>query len=615
MIKDNLKEANDSTEWYEIYLRYAKYHLNSHTPDSLLPYVERAIEFANRQNPSPYINGVKAQAYELKADYYHRYRRNHDEILRLRTIAYETMMDSEDAEFLPEICANMADMYVQTNDMAQAASWYRRALFLVDSLQLPEIKNVTLYLGLAQIYMTLEDYDTSLKYYLECGEYYDRMPVNMQTYYLNNFGNYYYFLNDYDNALKMFLRLKDLLTRYNDYGIDMYTCKINLADVYLNMGLMDKAAANVDEAERFFTANGIEQGVYYARSIRIGMAVKQGRTDDVPGILETQPQAKTIEYSLLGIRNKYMREYYAATGNWRSAYENLQRDITMQDSMENSRQHMRASEIMQRLKEDTLLLHHELAIQQKDAALKSNRAMTIAVIVVAILTFMYIMVYSRKRKLQMEMNMMQLRLDNARNRISPHFIFNVLNNRISTSDDKERDELMMLAKLIRTNLDITQNTYISLADEIAFVKYYVDIEHAMLGEGFTFTVNTPADDVLKNIQIPTMFVQILVENAIKHGLKGKEGQRELNVTINVSDSNDTDITVTDNGCGFDIRSLSQGNTRTGLDIIRHTIRIVNMKIKPDEMTFDIRNRKDKEGNILGCESKLHIPALKELDKK
>ncbi len=269
IIENYLAEAKDSLEWYELYLRHAKYHLNSKTPDSLLPYVERTIAFANTQNPSPRVNGIKAHAYEIKANYYHRHRTNHNEILKLHTTAYEAMMNSDDMEFLPELCANMADTYTQMNDMAKAASWYRRALYLVDSLQLPDIKNVTLYLGLARIYMNLDDYDTSLKYYRECGSFYDRMPVNMQAYYLNNFGNYYYFLGDYYNALKMFLRMKSLLTEYNDYGIDMYTCKINLADVYLNMGRMDDAKTNVEEAERFFTDNKIWMGVYYARSIRI----------------------------------------------------------------------------------------------------------------------------------------------------------------------------------------------------------------------------------------------------------------------------------------------------------------------------------------------------------
>ena len=101
---------------------------------------------------------------------------------------------------------------------------------------------------------------------------------------------------------------------------------------------------------------------------------------------------------------------------------------------------------------------------------------TALLVVLAALALLWWVALSRKRKLQVEMDMMQLRLDNARNRISPHFIFNVLNNRISTADRKETDELMMLARLIRANLDISRNTFVSLADEMEFVRYYVDIE-------------------------------------------------------------------------------------------------------------------------------------------
>ncbi len=121
IIENYLAEAKDSLEWYELYLRHAKYHLNSKTPDSLLPYVERTIAFANTQNPSPRVNGIKAHAYEIKANYYHRHRTNHNEILKLHTTAYEAMMNSDDMEFLPELCANMADTYTQMNDMAKAA--------------------------------------------------------------------------------------------------------------------------------------------------------------------------------------------------------------------------------------------------------------------------------------------------------------------------------------------------------------------------------------------------------------------------------------------------------------------------------------------------------------
>lgn len=608
MIARGLSEAADSMTWYDYYVRYCKYWMMSQTPDSMLPYYERTARFTERMAPSPRTNGLKALAYEQKAAYLQLYRRSLDESVRLRKTAYHAMMDGDLKTFLPEMCANMADTYVQMNDMANAASWYRRALFLVDSLRLPEIKNVTLYLGLAQIYMNLEDYDTSLKYYRESGKFYDMMQPNMKVYYLNNFGNYYYYREDYKNALDMFLRTQQLLTEYGDESVGMATCRINLADVYLNLGNLDEALRYLDSAESFFTKAGIDVGVYYAHSIRIGMAVKQKRMNEVRRILDSEDFAPPLEYSLVGIRNRYLRDYYKATDDWKAAYNNLENDYMARDSIEQGRQHMRASEIMQRLKEDTLSLHHALEIEKKDAELRSTHAISAAAAVVIIMLALCVVAYSRKRKLQMDMDIMQLRLDNVRNRISPHFIFNVLNNHINAAGTRESDELMMLVKLIRANLDISRNSFVSLAEEMDFVRYYIDIERTTLGDDFSVTVNAPQENVLRSISIPTMFLQILVENAIKHGLRGKEGPKTLCIDIKTGGQG-TDITVTDNGDGFDIRAVSAGSTRTGLDIIRHTIRIINERLKHEEMELAICNRKDAEGNIMGCEARLHIPVL------
>lgn len=608
MINRGLAEAEDSLTWYDFYLRRGKYWLLSQTPDSLIPYADRTIRFARSQQPSPRTNGLMAHAYEYKATLYQRFRSKLDEAISLRTKAYEAMMKSDNTDYLPEMCANMADTYGMKNDMAMAASWYRRALFLVDSLSLPETKSITLYLGLAHIYRSLEDYETSLHYYNESTRFYDRMQPNMKAYYLNNFGNYHYYLGNYDKALSLFLRLEKLLAHYGDEGIDMAICRINMADVYLNLGELTKAHSYLERAERFFKEQGVDVGVYYANSIHIGISMKKGRMDEVEKILRNERVATPMEYSLVGIRNKYMQEYYKATGNWHAAYDNMAKDIQARDSIAEDRQHMRASEIMQRLKEDTLSLHHALEIQRKDAILRNTHVTTALLVVLAALALLWWVALSRKRKLQVEMDMMQLRLDNARNRISPHFIFNVLNNRISTADRKETDELMMLARLIRANLDISRNTFVSLADEMEFVRYYVDIERTVLGDDFMFDVEAPADDVMKQISIPTMFVQILVENAIKHGLRGLDGEKRLTVTISHNDDG-TDITVADNGRGFDIRSSSTNGTRTGLDIIRHTIRIINQRMKSDAMTFSIRNSKDAEGNVTGCLSELHIPVL------
>ncbi len=106
--------------------------------------------------------------------------------------------------------------------------------------------------------------------------------------------------------------------------------------------------------------------------------------------------------------------------------------------------------------------------------------------------------------------------------------------------------------------------------------------------------------------VPSMFIQILVENAIKHGLKNKEGHKQLNVSVQHND-NGTDICVEDNGIGFDIRRSNSSSTKTGLDIIRTSIMIINRHNKHNKIKFQIHNIITDDGRIEGCESMLHIP--------
>lgn len=606
MISGGMAAAEDSAAWYDFFLCHARYYYLMQNPDSMLPYIDRTLAFAERQKRQPRIFGITAHAYELKAIYNQVYRGNHDEVIRLRTLAYENMMRSDDKEGLPEICANMADIYAQLNDMGRAASWYRRALYLVDSLRLPKIKNVTLYLGLANIYAQIEDYESSRRYYRECSGYYSRMPVNMQAYYLNNLGNFHYFRRDYAEALRVFRRLEALLGRFGATGMDISVCRVNLADVWLCLGNTALATRYVEQADSFFVAKDVVAGHYYANSIRIGTAVRSGRLDAVRPILDGEDFVPPLDPALVAIRSRYLQQYYEAAGDYRQALEHLKADRRTADSLSLRRHGMRASEIMQRLKEDTLKLHHEIEMRAKDEALRYTWGITMTLLVVALLVLLWRVAVTRRRKLKTEVDLMRLRLENVRNRMSPHFIFNVLNNYISRAGVTERDSLMTLVKLIRVNLGMSRNTFVSIADELRFVRYYVDVERQLLGDSFVFAVDMPDGDAVAERSIPSMFVQILVENAIKHGLKGLEGPKRLTVIVRRTDGG-TDIRVTDNGRGFDIRTVRSDGTRTGLDIMRHTIRILNGKRKNNQMELSISNIHDDDGNTTGCEARLHIP--------
>lgn len=605
-------------EYYEYLLRLANFYWLSDRPERADTLINRIINFVNRQDngyyaqhniySTPRLNTMMASALSCKAARNHNFHRDPEKTLQFYKESYRLYQHSDNEKELPFVCANIADAYIQLNDIPNAARCYRRALFLVDSLKQPEHSNITLYMGLAQIYLTLNDFETAKHYYDETERFFDLMLPPMQAYYVNNLGNYYYFRKDYHKALDTFLRLKRVIIKNGmQNNFDMYLCKVNLADVYLNLNQTDSAQHYLDEVEPFFRKNGDPSGIYYCNTIRIGIATKRGDFNEVRRVANGDKAGeKDVQYSMVNIRNRYMRQFYEHTNNYRMAYETLKRDQSYTDSLEHNRSNMRSAEIMARFRADTLQLHHDLALEHKNAEIQRAHTMTTGAILTAVVLVLLLIMwymYTRKKQLQNQVNIMNLKLNNVRNRISPHFMFNVLNNKIVNSGEKEASELMELARLIRTNLDMSSQPYMMLDKELEFVQQYIRVERYLLGDDFKFNIDVADDADIAKVKIPSMFLQILTENAIVHGLKGMEGEKRLRIYI-ARENNLTIISVEDNGPGFNARrALKKG---TGLGIISQTIAVTNERNK-QKMRFEISNREDSNNQIIGCKATLKIP--------
>ena len=413
----------------------------------------------------------------------------------------------------------------------------------------------------------------------------------------------------------MFLRMKQQLedNKLQDH-FDMYLCKINLADVYLNMDSLAQSKRLLDEVEPFFRRVGDVTANYYCNTIRIGLAVKEHDIQKVAKILASEKPNDTVPYMMVNIRNRYLRQYYAFKGDYRKAYTTLEEDVAYTDSLEHNKSKMRSAEIMARFQSDTTRLHHDIAIEHKNAVIqKANTKVSIAVSVVLLLVLIMVvwLMRMKKKRIEYQVDILNLKLLNMRNRISPHFVFNVLNNKIGSSDEKEASELLALSKLIRANLDMSLMPCITLDREVDYLHKYVTLERYLLGDDFTFRLDICEGLDMSTINMPSMFLQILTENAIVHGLKGWEGHKELSIIITRQPVNDdardgamqTVVTVTDNGPGFNHLSLKK---KTGLGVITQTIAVTNQRNRR-KMRFDIHNITDKDGKVKGCQATLAVP--------
>lgn len=610
LVENGMRQAKDSISYYEYDVRKGVISGLYFKSDSSIINARQILQFAERQHPqSLRVKELMGRCYANIGSHYFAIKINLDSALYHYNLAYKYISESGNLTNLCDICANIADTYAQKNDMVMCASWYRRGLFLVDSLHLPEISNISIYLGLAQTYTYLRDFKTAQYYYQQTERRLNALRPNMRIFFVNNYGNFFYFKQDYLNALRQFQRLEKLLDRYGmDNSIDMKICRLNMADVFLNLNKTDSAEVCLKGLNEYFRAQNFDAGIYYVNTIRIALDIREGRVKEAKRLIENERMDDMTVSSMQDIRNRYVREFYIRTGDYKRAYDNYVRCTRQNDSVEKSKSYVRSAEIMMRFSQDTLALHKQINIDAKEKQVKNMYIwliVSVAVILILALLILTGVFYMRKRRLQSDFDLLQMRLENIRNRISPHFIFNVLNHEIDKQDERTAKELMTMTHLIRDGLNISHKPYISLFEEIGFVKRYVYIENQILGEDFVCHVDVPADDVLRQVCIPSMFIQILVENSIKHGLKMKQGIKRLSIKIDCTDVS-TAIQVRDNGIGFSAVHNPASSTRTGLNVIRQTILIVNAR-NSRKMRFNINNITDENQHVAGCMATLVIP--------
>lgn len=182
------------------------------------------------------------------------------------------------------------------------------------------------------------------------------------------------------------------------------------------------------------------------------------------------------------------------------------------------------------------------------------------------------------RHLVAQNQLIRLKMENIRNRLSPHFMLNLLNQEIQTVEqENQRDKLYLFARLLRRNLEISEQNRITLTEELDFVDSYIQLEQPTLGDEFHYKVEKESSLDPDQLFVPPMLIQIPVENAIRHGLRPKSGVKEL--TIGIKKQKDgIQITVDDNGIGFIPGSMSPtSGTGTGNKIIYQTIELLNSK--------------------------------------
>ncbi|HQV39285.1 MAG: histidine kinase [Flavobacteriales bacterium] len=163
----------------------------------------------------------------------------------------------------------------------------------------------------------------------------------------------------------------------------------------------------------------------------------------------------------------------------------------------------------------------------------------------------------RSRMLQFE----QQALNANMNR---HFIFNALNSIQYSINRQDRTMankyLTSFAKLIRKNLDASQNDTTTLAEELSRLELYLVLEHMRFKDKFQYSVSIAPEVDTHAVKIPAMMLQPYVENSIWHGILPMARPGRVEITVDRTAEGRTRIRITDDGIGIDHSVGSKNGT-------------------------------------------------------
>ena len=231
-VLQRMKAAKDSLVRYNYLSVALKTCLATSDIDSAQLLIREIEDFTGRQPFSHRLADLQSECFNMKGNIYSR-KGYIDSAEVCFKKAYEWRLQGTKPETVPDILINLADANNHLGRLDMGVFWYRKALLICDSLNMPSDRKFPIYYGLAQGYMTLRDYE-QCDYYSElAAKNYDEMLPDEKHFYLNNRGNSYYYRGDYATAIGYFRKVVELVKDYPDMRWGLNLSYLNLSDCFL----------------------------------------------------------------------------------------------------------------------------------------------------------------------------------------------------------------------------------------------------------------------------------------------------------------------------------------------------------------------------------------------
>ncbi len=493
------------------------------------------------------------------------------------------------------VYASIGNLKVQLGEYDEALNYFNQSLEISQKLKCQN--EIALRYGdLANVYSCKKQWDRSLMLALKSLESHKTLHFQEQmTELYALIGSIYAGLSDYENA-----------RRYLDLSLE----NSHRRGDKLGMSVALNAIGNlmVSELEQ---AKDTNKTAFYQEAVRYGETA-----------LSLSKAENALPTQLENIR--FLINAYKNTGDYKRALTLSEESLSINDSILNKEKNKalvlaevkwnagKKQQEITRLRKEWEIQDNVIRQKEKENSLKNLVIGLLGTIVLlTLITGFSIFKYFQKKRdilFQKQLaNMTFLRMQSIRNRMSPHFFFNVLSIISSEASDPVlvKKNLDRLSLLLRKSIENIEQTAIPLKEEIDIVKAYIELQRQRIPGAFDVDFDLQPEVGL-NRPVLAMMIQIPVENAIKHGLMPLVGKKKLQIVIEQSEKGGLIVLIRDNGIGLKASRGRSTGTGTGLKVLLQTIALFNQKNKEKiEFTID-QNSPDKLGQT-GVSVRVFIP--------
>lgn len=317
---------------------------------------------------------------------------------------------------------------------------------------------------------------------------------------------------------------------------------------------------------------------------------------------------------------KDMSDMYVWVGDYKRAYENFVLYKNYSDSVVSRRNQDGLTFARTKFDADSKekeLLVLNLKLAQHRYFIYGAVGLVILALVIGLLLFRQQRMNSARKISEMNNQLSEITHANLRQQMNPHFIFNTLNSiqYFMYQHDKiaTNNYLTKFSRLIRKILENSQQSLVSIQDELDVIQLYLELETLRFKEKFTFSIEIYDEIDTLTHKIPAMLIQPFVENSVCHGLMNKPHGGFLRITLRLLQDRTICCSVHDNGIGREAAALIRKTKDTphhslGTQITESRISLLNALYDID-MKVVYTDLKDEAGTATGTLVELHLPLI------